>query len=669
MYVFFFLAGGVLAALGLEKCQRKRVVRRAELGDGRTFVRESQASLQVSAGNRTLVPSDEPTRLQLARRSLVESGVLIAAATIGSIAAPPLLWFATGYVVARARSLFREGWRAVVHDGKPTTATVDSVFLAVTLLLRQYFLNVVLYGFFCLINWLARRAEDQSRQKLIEVFADQPRRVWIEVDGVDVEIPFEDLEPGHVLAVSAGDLIPVDGVVLSGTASVDQQLLTGESRLVEKASGDEVMASTIVIAGRICIRSTQAGADTLAAQIGAVLDENDNYLASMEARGMQLANNAAPYALTAGGGALALRGVTSSMGAMLTDFGASMRVFGPVSALRHLESASQGGFFVKDGRALELLLGVDTVVFDKTGTLTAGQPEVAEVVTFGAFAEDTILSLAATVERRVTHPIALAIVDEARARGIPIDTVDRTHYELGFGIKVQLQEGMVHIGSRRFMEMEGITQESGLHVLEQQEHNMGHTVVYVALNEKTVGAIRLRPTLRPHVVEVIAALRRYAPTMMIMSGDHEAPTRHLAETLEFDEYFAATLPHQKGEIIEQIQAQGRSVCFIGDGVNDGLALKKAHVSISFHDASDIATDCAQIVMTGDDLRSLPSLFELSRSLDRNMSTSYNITLAGSAANLVGIFVLGMGLTSAAMIGSAVKLAGLANSMRTPQWSE
>lgn len=603
--------------------------------------------------------------LVMAKDQLNSAGKLLAVGVIGKLLCAPLLWFTSGIVLARARFLFLEAWNAVSVERKPRIIVVDALTLAFSFLSGWFFINILLYWFYRAFNYIALKTENHSRDQLIDVYAKQPRKVWGLIDGIEVEIPFESLKAGDLLVLRAGDLVPVDGEIVEGIASLDQHILTGESALAEKSAGDTIFATTIVVAGRIVMRSQQTGAETMAAQIGAVLNATNSYAAMVEARSMEMADKATIPSLLCGGLALATQGPAAGLAALTADFGSSMRVMGPVAVLKHLKSGAEQGLYIKDGRSLELLRNVDTIIFDKTGTLTDPQPQVMRTHAWGAWTGGQVLALAAAAELRLTHPIARAIVQAARDADLVIPTVEQNSFDIGFGVRITLPEGEVRVGSMRFMHSAGLRANDDAQAAETSAYDIGNSIVFVALDDTIIGAVEMRPSLKPGVEAALEGLRSLGLEIAILSGDHEAPTRALAKSLGIERYFAGVLPDGKAEIIRQLQDDGRSVCFVGDGINDSIALKSAQVSVSFKEASTIATDAAQVVMIEDDLESLLVLFKLSRSLAANMQTSYRISMAGTGAVIAATVLLGAGLSGAVVVANASRIAGLANAMRDP----
>lgn len=237
------------------------------------------------------------------------------------------------------------------------------------------------------------------------------------------------------------------------------------------------------------------------------------------------------------------------------------------------------------------------------------------------YGETEVLAFAAAAEQRQTHPIAQAILAAAAERQLVLPTLDEAYYELGYGLLVWLQGQQVRIGSERFLAMEHLSLPASLRMAQNAAHGQGHALVFVAVADEVIGALELAATLRPEAKALVDWLRLRGLALYILSGDQDAPTRKLAVELGMSGYFANTLPAQKAERVKELQAQGRRVCFIGDGINDAIALRQAEVSISLRGATTVATDAAQIVLMDDDLTQLRVLWELAQGFERSLAAN------------------------------------------------
>jgi P-type E1-E2 ATPase len=304
--------------------------------------------------------------------------------------------------------------------------------------------------------------------------------------------------------------------------------------------------------------------------------------------------------------------------------------------LSSLTLAAQQGVLVKSGRALEAMSDVDTFLFDKTGTLTRERPEVGRILTFDRHDETQILSWAAAAENKFSHPIAKAIIDRFERLAVPLPETDETKYAVGYGVTVGVDGHVVHVGSRRFMAHEGVKLPADLDREIERVHDDGHSLIMVAVDGALGGALELKAAQRNEAQLVVDGLRaRGARHLAIISGDHERPTRSLARKLGMDRYFAEVLPQDKARYVETLQKEGRRVCFIGDGVNDSIALKQADVSISLRGASSIATDTAQIVFIEENLEKLLQLHDIATDLQRNIKRSWHMIVGTNAVCIVG----------------------------------
>jgi heavy metal translocating P-type ATPase len=500
--------------------------------------------------------------------------------------------------------------------------------------------------------------QDGARRKLINIMGQLPSRVWLLTNGQETEVPLKQVQAGDTIIVGAGQVIPVDGLVVTGNAMVDQHRLTGESQPVEKAVDDPVLATTMVMAGKLYIQVSQTGSATTAAQIGEILNNSANSQLSVESKAIELADSIAVPTLLVAALAWPLVSYQGAVAITGAGIGGNLRVTAPISMLNYLNLAAEQGILIKDGRSLEMLAEIDTVIFDKTGTLTEDQPHVASIHCMEGFNEDHLLACVAAIEARQSHPIARAIVAAAQERGLSLPAIDDAHYTIGYGIKAQIEGNLFRIGSNRFMEAERIEVPPEVEQLQKAAYNLGHSLVLVAVDDRLAGVIELEATIRPEVAEIVAHLHKRKMQVYIISGDQEDPTRQLAQSLGIEHYFANTLPSDKAKHVERLQKEGHKVCFVGDGINDALALRHANVSISLSGATSAATDTAQIVMMDQSLRQLPTLLNLANEFNANMQVGYAAAFIPGIATIGGVFLLKLGIFASAMIYNIGLFAGV-----------
>ncbi len=588
----------------------------------------------------------------------------LALAAVGTIAAQPvILPISAGLFLYSVVPSFQNAHRVLFKEKRLGVDVLDSIVVLTCLVTGQVFAGTVLAWCLGFGRKLVKKTEDDSKKMLLNVFGKQPRFVWLLKDDIEIETPLEKLQVGDVIIVHTGETVPVDGEVVEGMAMIDQHALTGESAPAEKTKGDRVFAATTMLAGKIKVAVTSAGSETTSAKLARILNDTAGYKLRSQSQGEELADKAVVPTLALASLGLGTVGIDSAVAIVNCDLGTGIRMAAPLGMLTSLTLCAQHGILVKDGRALELMRKVDTFLFDKTGTLTREQPEVGRILTFAQYSSDQILKWAAAAEHKFSHPIAKAIISKAVERGLDIPTTDESKYHVGYGITVSVEGNTVRVGSLRFIRHEGIPIPKGLDQEMEGIHSEGNSLILVAVNDRLGGAIEMCSANRPEAAEVIHGLRaRGAKHIAIISGDHDRPTRKLAEKLGMDRYFAEVLPQDKAKYVELLQKEGRTVCFIGDGINDSIALKKANVSVSLRGASTIATDTAQVVFMEESLEKLLRLRDVSHDLQKNINRSWGIIIMPNAACVLGAFLAGFGVMHSMIFNQVGAVVALLNGL-------
>ncbi|MEM7536184.1 MAG: heavy metal translocating P-type ATPase [Chloroflexota bacterium] len=582
--------------------------------------------------------------------------------TAGTFLSSPLIWAGIPLLAYTSVEMVQNGFKSIFKERRLGMSVVDMLALPGMVVTGHLLIASIAYSFYYFGRRLSNSVKRQSQQKLITMFGSQPQFVWVQQGDVEVEVPFDTLKQGDVIVVNAGSMIPADGVVIFGNALVDQHVLTGESQPIEKSNDDQTFASTMVLSGKLHIKVEKAGAETISAQISTMLAQTAEHKTYLQLRGEKIADASALPILLMAGFTWPLLGIESAFAVLQAGFGYTMRVIAPISTLNFLNIASQKGILIKEGYVLETLHSIDTVIFDKTGTLTLDQPQVANIYTFQNHTKNELLTYAATAEARQSHPIARAIQQAATERQLQVFDVENASYEIGYGIKVQLEDSVIQVGSSRFMELEGIALTKEAHQLQEDILKTGNSLIYIAIDEHLAGAIELQPLLRLNAKKVVQHLQKRGISVMIISGDHEKPTCRLAEELGVDDYFANTLPEDKATHIQSLQNEGKRVCFIGDGINDAIALKQADVSISLRGASTLATDTAQIILMNQNLPQIIQLLELTDQFENNMKKNFLATVIPGVICIGGVLFLNFGIVAACILFDLGLFAGLTNAM-------
>lgn len=502
------------------------------------------------------------------------------------------------------------------------------------------------------------RSTDRQTANLLDAIG---HFAWVEREGEKQQIPSDKVEKGDTVVVYPGEQIPVDGEVLRGMAVIDQQQLTGESMPVVREAGSFVYASTLVRSGEIYIRADRVGSQTRAAASIELLEKAPVYDTRMANYAAKVADKLILPSLVLAGVVLATTRDSARAASILTlDFVTGIRVSMPTAFLGAIDHTTRHGILVRSGRTLELLAEVDTIVFDKTGTLTEGDVTVVGVETVaGRMDGDRVLALAAAAEQRITHPVAEAIARYAEKKGIKIAKRGEWNYEVGFGIRAEIEGETVLVGSERFLSGEGVEVDTNFCAGELSS-------IYIACNGEFQGAIQYRDPLRPESLPLISRLQKeYGLEVRLLTGDNRAKARMVAQELKIPEsqVHAEAFPEQKAAIVRELHRSGKTVAFVGDGLNDSVALAYADVSVSFEKGSEVARETADVVLMNDGLSGLLEAIAIAKQtkslIEQNtvMVVGPNLVALGLAST-VGLHPL---MATAVHNGSAIA-AGL-NSLR------
>jgi len=590
----------------------------------------------------------------------VASTVLAAA---GSLFYPPLALFSIPGLVYIGADIFKSAYHSITKEQK---INVDvPIFIIMVACVGDGYLFIG--NFQSLLAMISRKillkVKVDSQNDVIDLFRQQPKKTHVWCDGVEIEVLVETLKQGDIVVVNAGETIPADGYVCFGTALVDQHLLTGEAQPAEKGPDEKVFALTLVLFGRIGVQVENTGLHTTAAQIGQILNQTTNLKTEMQLWAEKMGDKAIVPMMLLSAACLPILGDSASLAILNSHPKYKTTITTYIGVLNFLSIASQQGILIKDGRVFEMLNKVDTVVFDKTGTLTENKMCLTQIYACEGYEENDILTLAAIAEKRQTHPIAMAILHEAGVRQLNLPESDETEYKVGYGLVVKKNSEMIRVGSFRFIEAEGLIVPAEIMEIQTRCHHHGHSLVLVAVNETVIGGIELNAVVRWEAAEIIKGLRqRNINSVYIISGDHEIPTKRLSASLGTDRYFAEILPNGKADIIKQLQREGRTLCFVGDGINDSIALKLADVSISLSGASSVATDTAQIVLMDESLKRLCILFDLAKEYDVNMKRTFRAVLVPHAIGLGSALFFDVGLVYSVIFNQIGLMLGAGNAM-------
>lgn len=490
--------------------------------------------------------------------------------------------------------------------------------------------------------------EDWTHRKSVNDLADamslKADRVWKRTDEGDVLIDVSVIRPGDRIVVRTSNVIPLDGRVVEGEASVNQASMTGESVPVIRRPGGYVYAGTIVEEGGCVIEVTRATGSGRYDQIVRLIEESEKLKSGTEERAFHLADRLVPYSL--GGAALTwllTRNIDKAVSFLMVDFSCALKLSMPLSVLSAIREAGEHDISVKGGKFLEAVAEAKTIVFDKTGTLTHATPSVVDVVTFDGTDATEDLRIAACLEEHYPHSIANAIVRCAGERGIRHDEMhSKVEYVVAHGIASRLEgHEKAVIGSYHFVfEDEGcVIPENETEKFRRLPTEYSH--LFMAIDGRLKAAICIFDPLRGEAAEVVDAFHKLGLNKVcMMTGDNEHTASAIARKLDLDEYHAEVLPRDKAEFIQREHEKGRRVIMIGDGVNDTPALSEADAGIAVSDGAAIAREIADITISSDSLWQLVTLRKISRALMKRINENYRFII-GFNASLIAFGVLGI----------------------------
>ena len=496
-----------------------------------------------------------------------------------------------------------------------------------------------------LLLGLGERLEEWTRRKtmanLTESLAVNVDTVWIEKDGIELEVPFGSLTEKDTVIVRAGSAIPVDGEVIGGEGMVNQVSMTGEPLPVHRYCASTVFAGTTLEEGKLLIRPTGIGSETRLNKIVSFIESSEKAKASIEGQAVRLADRIVPYSfLLAGVVGLATRNLAKVAAVLMVDYSCALKLATPIAFLSAMKEAANHKILIKGGKYLEALAKVDTVVFDKTGTLTVSSPKVAKVVSLDPdWTEDEVLKISACLEEHFPHPVARAVVKAAEQKNLAHEEEHaEVEYIVGHGIASKLRGQHLVIGSRHFVEEdEGVSCAFAQNQIEAIA-SKGHSVLYLAMGQKLIGLIGIEDPLRDESKYVIARLRQMGiPHIVMITGDGEKTAANVAARLGITEFYSQVLPDGKSAIVSRLEKEGRRVLMIGDGINDSPALSAADVGIAISEGAQIAREIADVTIGADNLYEVATLKELSNSLMERIHKNYRMIVGINT----GLIILGV----------------------------
>ncbi len=590
--------------------------------------------------------------------------------------------------------VFLSGAVAELRAGRPGMMTLVSLAistayfysLAITFGLINampfYWELATLVTIMLLGHWMEMRAIGSAQnalRALAKLLPDMAERI---VDGRTESVPVSTLQVGDLVLVRPGGQVPADGEVIEGESQVNQSMLTGESRPVDKRPGDEVIAGTINGTGSLRVRVTRTGEQTMLAGIMRLVEEAQH----SKSRAQALADRAAFWLTLIAIGVALLALIVWTLLRGFGDYTLERVVSTLVVACPHALGlaiplviaittglSARNGILVRNRLAMERARNVDVVIFDKTGTLTRGEQGVVGIVTVEGLSEDEALAEATAVEQDSEHMIARALVEAALERHIPVPMASDFQALPGRGVQATVNGRILQVGGPRLLELEEASMPESLACQAKLWGERGQSVVYLLEDRRVLAAFALADVLREESREAVSTLKQLGVHVVMLTGDSQAVARWVAAELGIDEYFAQVLPGQKSEKVQELEQRGAQVAMVGDGVNDAPALAQADVGIAIGAGTDVARASADIVLVNDDPRDVARIIELSKASYRKMvqnlawAVGYNVIALPLAAGVLAPFNIVMPPAVAALLMSLSTVIVALNAQTLRRW--
>jgi Cu+-exporting ATPase len=474
---------------------------------------------------------------------------------------------------------------------------------------------------------LRARSRTNTAIRMLLDLAPKTARV-VRDDGSEADIPLEQVQPGDTLRVRPGEKVPVDGEVVEGESTLDESMVTGESIPVEKGPGDHLIGATINSTGGLLMRAEKVGSDTLLAQIVQMVAEAQRSRAPIQKLADQVAAWFVPAVVLVAVVAFVVWGlwgpeprlahaVVNAVAVLIIACPCALGLATPMSIMVGTGRGAKMGVLIKNAEALEVMVKVDTLLVDKTGTLTEGKPELVTVAAAQGFDEQTVLRLGASLERASEHPLAAAIVKGAEAREVELAKANDFASHTGRGVTGRVDGKQVALGNRALLEELGMD-PGALQAQSDMLRGEGQTVMFLAVDGAPAGLLGVADPVKETTAEALRVLHEEGVDVVMLTGDSRTTAEAVARRLGLERFEAEVLPERKGEIVRQLQGEGRIVAMAGDGINDAPALAQAHVGIAMGTGTDVAMESAGVTLVKGDLRGIARARRLSHAVMRNI---------------------------------------------------
>jgi len=578
-------------------------------------------------------PNDVSKRSPLALPTLSLMMAFSANPVVMALNMPLMLW--------NAIPIAKRAYKVWANESRLNIDVLDTLAISASVLQGNPLAGCIVTWLIKLGDWIRDLTAAGQRRAISELLEFQTKTAWVLVDGQVMSIPAAELKVGDLVVVYPGEMIPVDGEIVDGHATIDQKTITGEGLPVSRGIGDAAFAATVIREGQITIRALRVGSATTAGQIVHLVESAPIGDTRMQNHAERFADRLVTPTLGLAVGTAAITGdFNRFLSLVIVDYGTGIRVAAPTSVLSSMTHAARAGIIIKSGGHMEKLAEIDTIVFDKTGTLTHGTPAVIDVLSY----QDTItpghlLGLAAAAETKLQHPVAEALRSRARQLQVNIPECNETTYRLGLGVEGQVNGYYLHVGNQRFMRQSDIATDKSASDRAALDER-GYSCLYIAVDGQLAGLVPYSDEIRTESRPVIQRLHEMGIAHTIMlTGDNGTVARAVCRNIGLTEHFADMLPSDKASVIQELQRQGRRVAMVGDGINDSPALSFADVGIAMKHGAEVTHESADVILMEDSLWKLVKAVEISQGAVRLIKQNYAI-VAGLNSLALGLALPG-----------------------------
>jgi Cd2+/Zn2+-exporting ATPase/Cu+-exporting ATPase len=552
-------------------------------------------------------------------------------------------------------SIFRKAFEGI-RSKRITADLLMSIAIIAALSIREFSAALLIVFFMNIAHFLEGFTVRKSRQAVDELTKLVPKTARIKTGESEVEIPVDEVRIGDVVVVRPGERVPIDGIVLRGRSSVDQSSITGESIPAEKNVGDVVFAGTINQLGMLEISVKRVGQDTTLGRIIALVEQAEASKAPIQKFADKYSSYYLPVVIIASLVTfLVTRVPTYAIAVLVVTCPCAIALATPLAVVASVGSLAKKGMLIKGGLFLDKLAKVDTVIVDKTGTLTLGRPRVTDIVMFADVSEVELVRLAASAERYSEHPLSSALLDHAEKCNVQLEAIDDFEAHPGKGITCKLRGSKVIVGNMELLNSENVHFKQNVVAEKLQEfEEQGKTALFVAVDSRLLGMITVADVVRSGVAETLGELKGMGiKEIILLTGDNERVAAAIARSLGISKFRANVLPEDKIAEVRSLQAQGRIVAMIGDGVNDAPALAQADIGIAMGTrGSDVAIEAAPLVLMRDDWMQIPVAVRIVR---KSLITIKQNVAFGILFNMTGVILASLGVLPPILAAAAQSL--------------